>query len=113
MIAIAAVVFSGNSTDHRYACALQQNSTNYDCGTVGMHQTGLCNQLSYSYQDVFEEHSNSDFLHCVTTVGKGTRSGPDLGAVDNSCTRQYLCNGVLADQHLVHDFILYDTGSAR
>jgi hypothetical protein len=56
---------------------------------------------------MFESFAKDDEFTCPEIVG-GT---PVLGDYSYSCTGQYMYNGVLTTQRLVHDFIMVETGA--
>jgi hypothetical protein len=53
-----------------------------------------------------DSFAKTDFTTC-----EGEGDGPDQGAMQYSCTGQYMYNGVLTFQRLIGDFILEDTGA--
>jgi hypothetical protein len=58
----------------------------------------------------FNDFARNDFETC-TTRERDRRRDPEWGTAQDSCTGQYLYNGVLATQRLVGDFILNQTGA--
>jgi hypothetical protein len=97
------IVFDGNSlTDFKYR--LRQNSTNYntvenDGGQPVSRTTPLTNRHLNSY-------ARTDDSVCTLDNG-----APTIGSKQNSCTAQYIYNGVITFQRLVHDFILVQTNT--
>jgi hypothetical protein len=105
-----AIVFNG-SDPYSYMYAIRQNSTNFnvveDQDSV-KPATRTTPKSSYLYMLT----AASDLETCSSlSASSGVNSG-DLGVLGTSCTGQYIYNGVLAAQRVVHDFILYDTESA-
>ena len=106
-----AIVFNG-SDPHSYMYAIRQNSTNFN---VVEEQDSIKpgTKTTPKTKNLYDVDANSDLETCSTlTASSGVNSG-DLGFLGTSCTGQYMYNGVLAAQRLVHDFILHDTGSAE
>jgi hypothetical protein len=98
------IVFDGNSSTH-YKYWLRQNSTNLNSperakeGRPVSPSTPPTNRLVNSY-------ARNDMETCTRVPGD-----PYLGPLQNSCTGQYLYNGVLATQRLVDDFVLAESGA--
>jgi hypothetical protein len=97
-----AITWDGNSaTDYLYS--LRQNSTNFNApeeeGRPASQSTPATDRIVNSF-------ATTDFTVCSPQDG-----APDQGVLSNSCTGQYLYNGVLSFQRLVGDFILEDTGA--
>lgn len=87
----------------KYNYQLRQNSTNFNApeeegrpATATTPNTG----------EIVDSFARTD---TACTPLDGT---PNQGPFQNSCTGQYLYNGVLTFQRLVHDFILKQTGAA-
>jgi hypothetical protein len=98
------IVFAGNDPD-KFSYSLRQNSTNFnapeqDTAKPAVRTTPQTDKI----QDIF---ATDDFSVCISLEQRG----PDLGVLGNSCTGQYMYNGVLAAQRLVHDFVLQATGA--
>jgi hypothetical protein len=94
------VVWDGNSaTDYRYR--LRQNSTNFNAPEEGARPA------SQSTPDTDRDFDSSAKKDDICSPQDGA---PDQGTRTNSCTGQYLYNGVLTFQRLIGDFILEDTG---
>jgi hypothetical protein len=96
-------VFSGNSaTEFKYA--LRQNSTNFnapeDASRPSAKTTPDTAQLLSSY-------AKDDNDVCDIKNG-----GPTLGPLGQSCTGQYMYNGVLTVQRLLGDYVLNRTGAS-
>jgi hypothetical protein len=96
------IVFHGNDPD-LYDYTLRQNSTNFNMpeeqARSGAATTPSTERMTYDY-------GKDDTSICPI---KG-ESAPFLGPMMESCTGQYMYNGILTFQRLVHDFILDQTG---
>ena len=106
-----AIVFNG-SDPNSYIYAIRQNSTNFN---VVEDQDSIkpATKTTPKSKYLYKVNAASDLESCSTlTASSGINAG-DLGFLGTSCTGQYMYNGVLAAQRLVHDYILYDTGSAE
>lgn len=100
------VVFDGASDPTiNYNYQIRVNATGYNSpeleGRPATVTTPPTDQL-------FTTLARTDSESCPDLVG-GT---PDQGPYSWSCTGQYIYNGALTIQRLVHDFILQDTGAA-
>jgi hypothetical protein len=106
-----AVVFNG-SDPNIYSYAIRQNQTNFN---IPEQQDSLKpgSKTSPKTKHLYAINTyQSDLESCSQlSATNGVNSG-NLGLLGTSCTGQYMYNGVLAAQRLIHDFILYDTGSA-
>jgi hypothetical protein len=104
-----AIVFDGNDP-HAYLYAIRQNLTNFN---VVEDQDSLRpgSRTSPKTTYIYKYGASSDLGACSTVSSTSSLNSGDLGVLGTSCTGQYMYNGVLAAQRLVHDFILYDTGS--
>jgi hypothetical protein len=97
-----AIVWDGNSaTDYNYS--LRQNSTNFNAPE---EEGRPASQSTPNPDRIVNSFAKTDFTVCNPQDG-----APDQGVLSNSCTGQYLYNGVLSFQRLVGDFILEDTGA--
>jgi hypothetical protein len=96
------VVWDGNSaTNYRYR--LRQNSTNFNAPEEAGRPVS---QTTPDTDREFDSSAKSEDDVCGTQGGS-----PDQGPYSDSCTGQYLYNGVLTFQRLIGDFILEDTGA--
>lgn len=100
------VIFDGVSDPTiNYNYQIRVNSTGYNSpeseGRPVTTTTPPTDQL-------FQSLARDDDETCPDLVG-GT---PDMGPFTTSCTGQYIYNGALTIQRLVHDFILKDTGAS-
>ncbi|GKY90545.1 hypothetical protein MPSEU_000028200 [Mayamaea pseudoterrestris] len=95
------IVFDGDSlTELSYS--LRQNSTNYNSPQVtrpAMFTTPPTNKL-------FNDYAKNDDDSCMLEGGTAV-----LGPLEGSCTGQYVYNGVLTMQRLVHDFFMDISGA--
>jgi hypothetical protein len=97
-----AITWDGNSaTDYFYS--LRQNSTNFNAPE---EEGRPASQSTPDPDRIVNSFAKTDFTVCSPQDG-----APDQGVLSNSCTGQYLYNGVLSFQRLVGDFILEDTGA--
>jgi hypothetical protein len=97
-----AITWDGNSaTDYFYS--LRQNSTNFNAPE---EEGRPASQSTPDPDRIVNSFAKTDFTVCTPQDG-----APDQGILSNSCTGQYLYNGVLSFQRLVGDFILEDTGA--
>jgi hypothetical protein len=104
-----AVVFDGNDPN-AYVYALRQNSTNFNVAEEEGSVKGASKTTPKTFQLV-DDYAASDFETCVAISISNSISEKSLGTLGTSCTGQYMYNGVLATQRLLHDFILSDTGA--
>jgi hypothetical protein len=105
-----AIVFNG-SDPNSYIYAIRQNSTNFN---VVEDQDSLKpgTRTTPKTKNLYGFDASSDLETCSSLSATSGANSGNLGFLGTSCTGQYMYNGVLAAQRLVHDFILYDTGSA-
>jgi hypothetical protein len=96
------VVWEGNDlTAFNYS--LRQNSTNYNAPEDEGRPTAQTTPATGTWVDSFAREDNI----CVPLDG-----GPLLGPFGLSCTGQYMYNGVITIQRLVHDYIYDISGAA-
>jgi ABC-2 family transporter protein len=102
-IAMAILWNANMSSTNDYSFTLRQNSTNFnnpkEAARPGVATTPDTNRL-------FDHYARNDFSVCVSD------DGPSQGALDKSCTGQYVYNGILTFQRLAGDYILNRTGTA-
>jgi hypothetical protein len=98
------IVFEGND-DNKYIYSLRQNSTNFNAPE---EEGRPATSTTPDPGKLFDDYAKNDFDVCRTEGGT-----PDLGRFDQSCTGQYMYNGVLTFQRLVGDFILNRTEAAE
>jgi hypothetical protein len=96
------VVWQGNDMK-AYNYSLRQNSTNYNAPEDEGRPTAQTTPSTGTWIDSFAREDNI----CVPLDG-----GPLLGPFGLSCTGQYIYNGVITIQRLVHDFIFDVSGAA-
>ena len=95
------VVFDGDSlTDFSYS--LRQNSTNFN----QMIESRPAQFTTPPTNKLFNDYAKNDFESCEP-VGGTAEQGP----LENSCTGQYLYNGVLTMQRLVNDYFMDISGA--
>jgi hypothetical protein len=104
-----AIVFDGNDPN-AYVYALRQNATNFNVAEEEGSVKGASKTTPKTFQLV-DDYAASDFETCVAISISNSISEKNLGTLGTSCTGQYMYNGVLAAQRLLHDFILSDTGA--
>lgn len=97
-----AVLFEGNDPkDYQYT--IRVNSTNFNApeaeGRPSLHTTPDTNRL-------FDSFARTD--NACTPPDPAT---PDQGEFQNSCTGQYMYNGFLTTQRLLHDWIMEASGA--
>jgi hypothetical protein len=96
------LVWDGNSaTDYVYS--LRQNSTNFNAPE---EEGRPASQSTPDPDRIVDSSAKTDYDVCSPQDG-----APNQGPLSNSCTGQYLYNGVLTFQRLIGDFILKDTGA--
>ena len=102
-----AIVFNG-SDPNSYMYAIRQNSTNFN---VVEDQDSIKPAMRTTPKSKYTYNGNyaSDLETCSTLSASSGMNAGNLGLLGTSCTGQYMYNGVLAAQRLVHDFILNDT----
>jgi ABC-type multidrug transport system ATPase subunit len=105
-----AIVFDGNDAN-TFLYALRPNSTNYNIPEEESAINAVVRTLPDTHLLV-DSHAASDFETCVATKISDSIRERDLGVLGSSCTGQYMYNGVLAAQRLVHDYVLAVTGAA-
>jgi hypothetical protein len=96
------LVWDGNSVTD-YAYSLRQNSTNFNAPE---EEGRPASQSTPDPDRIVDSAAKTDFDVCSPQGG-----APYQGILSNSCTGQYLYNGVLTFQRLLGDFILKDTGA--
>lgn len=96
------IVFDGDS-DTSFTYKLRQNSTNYNAPEEQARPAQFTTPPTNILLDSF---AKNDFTTCVPAGGT-----PAQGPLENSCTGQYVYNGVLTMQRLVNDFILDISGA--
>jgi hypothetical protein len=99
------IVFDGNSST-AYKYWLRQNSTNLN-SPERARESRPVSPSTPSTDRLFNSYAKTDMETCSREPGD-----PYLGLLQNSCTGQYLYNGVITTQRLIDDFILEDTGAA-
>jgi hypothetical protein len=97
------IVFNGNDPNV-YDYSLRQNSTNFNSPE---EEGRPATRTTPNTEVLLGEFEKSDEYSCLTEGGT-----PYLGPMTDSCTGQYMYNGVLTFQRLVHDFILDATGAS-
>jgi len=100
-----AVVFEGNDP-HKFVYRLRQNSTNFNNLEEEARPAARTTPPTNQYFNSFAKDDSS----CPEDENGGV---PSLGLLQNSCTGQYLYNGVLTFQRLVGDYILHATGAEQ
>jgi hypothetical protein len=94
------IVWKGNDANN-YIYSLRQNITNFNSPEYqrrpALVTTPDTNRLFHSY-------AKNDNDVCLPTVGSSHQ-----GPFENSCSGQYLYNGILTLQRLIGDFIFEDT----
>jgi hypothetical protein len=98
-----AVVFEGNSPA-KFLYSLRQNTTNYNSPEDESRPTA---RTTPSTTVLFASYAKSDFEVCVDDQG-----GPDQGPLSNSCSGQYLYNGILTISRLVDDYVMDRSGAS-
>jgi hypothetical protein len=98
------IVWEGSDPSN-YIYRLRQNSTNFNSPEAqwrpGTKTTPATNRL-------FVKYAKNDNEVCIPDDGT-----PKQGWLENSCTGQYVYNGVLTIQRLVGDYILEVSGAKR
>jgi hypothetical protein len=97
-----AITWDGNSATN-YVYSLRQNSTNFNAPE---EEGRPASQSTPSTDRILDSFAKTDFDVCAPQDG-----APEQGILSNSCTGQYLYNGVLTFGRLLGDFILEDTGA--
>lgn len=101
-IAMGIVWQGDDALDYKYE--LRPNSTNFNAPEeFGRPVT----QTTPSTLRLVDSFARNDFSVCVPVDGT-----PNQGPFQFSCTGQYLYNGVLTFQRLVHDFVIRQSGAA-
>jgi hypothetical protein len=97
------IVWEGND-NAKFSYHLRPNATNFNApeqearpATITTPSTGL----------VTDSFARDDFSVCIPMDGSSTQ-----GPLEQSCTGQYLYNGVLTFQRVVNDFVLDQSGAA-
>jgi hypothetical protein len=96
------VVWQGNDL-LAFNYSLRQNSTNYNAPEDEGRPTAQTTPSTGTWIDSFAREDNI----CAPLDG-----GPLLGYLGLSCTGQYIYNGVITIQRLVHDYIIDISGAA-
>jgi hypothetical protein len=96
------VVWQGND-NVAFNYSLRQNSTNFNAPEDEGRPTAQTTPPTGSWIDSF---ARDDFSVCLPIDG-----APVQGLLGLSCTGQYMYNGVLTIQRLVHDFIFNVSGA--
>lgn len=98
-----AVVFDGTDESYNFTYKIRVNSTGFnapeDTARPGFPTTPPTDKN-------FEHYAKEDLNSCPLIDGTA-----EMGPYRNSCTGQYVYNGFLTTQRLVHDFIMDHTGS--
>jgi ATP-binding cassette, subfamily A (ABC1), member 3 len=98
------IVFNGNDPNV-YDYTIRQNSTNFNAPeSEGRPATLTSPDTSFTLNEFAKKDDDS----CPTIGGT-----PSQGPFDTSCTGQYMYNGILTFQRLLHDFILDQTGASN
>lgn len=97
------VVWTAGNDENNYLYSLRQNSTNFNTPS---EEGRPATSTTPDTKSLFNNYARRDD---VCTPEDGTAYQGRLGF---SCTGQYMYNGVLTFQRLVHDFIIHDTGAA-
>jgi len=98
---IMGIVWQGDaSNDYQYS--LRQNQTGYNIPSEGARPGTVTTPPT---NQVFDHYAPND-KSCPVVSG-----APFLGPRQQSCTGQYLYNGIITMQKLVGDFILADSGA--
>jgi hypothetical protein len=98
-----AVVWNGNSPT-QYSYDLRQNSTMFNVPSEDARPASITTPPTTQLVDSFA----NDDASCPIFDG-----APFLGPRGDSCTGQYLYNGMITMHNLVGDFILYDSGASE
>jgi hypothetical protein len=98
-----AVVFDGTDDTYNFTYKIRVNSTGHnspeDAERPGWPTTPPTDKK-------FEHYAKNDENTCPIVEGTA-----ELGPYHNSCTGQYIYNGFLTIQRLIHDFIMNYTGA--
>jgi hypothetical protein len=97
------IIFEGDDPNV-YNYTLRQNSTNFNSPENEARASILTSPNTKKMLDDFAKNDNSA---CALWVG-----APNLGFLQQSCTGQYVYNGILAFERLVNDFIIDDSGAS-
>jgi hypothetical protein len=97
------IVWNGNDANN-YIYSLRQNSTNFNSPEA---QWAPAVFTTPDTSRLFSRYAKDDFDVCIPIDG-----APQQGPLEDSCTGQYLYNGVLTFQRLIGDFILDDTNAS-
>jgi hypothetical protein len=98
-----AVIFTGGSSEKDYAYTLRVNSTNFNSPE---NEGRPAATTTPSTSKIFDNLANIDDV-CVPIGGTAL-----MGPGENSCTYQYIYNGLLIIQRLVDDWIIDHSGAA-
>jgi ATP-binding cassette subfamily A (ABC1) protein 3 len=98
-----AVMLEGGSNNKEYAYEVRINSTNFNSNEFDGRPTSITTPNTKKLFDSFAKTPNGP---CATQGG-----APSLGNKESQCTAQYIYNGALPIQRLVHDWILKESGS--
>ena len=99
---IMGIVFEGNN-DGNYKYTLRQNRTNFNSPESEWNPATI---TTPDTNRLFKHYAKDDQDVCIPMDGAAEQGPKHL---QESCTGQYVYNGVLAFQRLVHDFILHDS----
>jgi ATP-binding cassette, subfamily A (ABC1), member 3 len=98
------IVFNGNDPNV-YDYTLRQNSTNFNSPEKEARPATLTTPDTSAS---LVEFAKNDGSSCVPIDG-----APNQGRFENSCTGQYMYNGILTFERLVNDFIMDQTGASN
>jgi hypothetical protein len=97
------IVFNGNDPNN-YDYVLRQNITNFNNPEEDFSQPGAL--TTPNTELLTDDYGRDDSSVCPIYLN----GAPYLGPLTDSCTGQYMFNGILTFQRLVHDFILDQKG---
>jgi hypothetical protein len=99
---VMGIVFDGNREfDYKYS--LRQNSTNFNSPESEWQPA---TRTTPDTNRLFKNYAKDDYDVCYALDGAA-----EQGWLQESCTGQYLYNGILTFQRLLGDFILSDSGA--
>lgn len=99
------IVFEGDdATNYKYQ--LRQNSTNLNSPEAQVLAGTSTTTSTPDTGRLFRSFAKDDDHSCIPIEGTA-----EQGHLEDSCTGQYLYNGILTFQRLIHDFILADSGA--
>jgi len=99
---IMGIVFEGND-ERNYKYTLRQNRTNFNSPESEWNPATI---TTPNTNRLFKHYAKDDEDVCIPMDGAA-----EQGWLQESCTGQYVYNGVLTFQRLVHDFILHDSSA--